>query len=137
MVELVRESHPGEKAKGPGYHPPSVSPLERGSQMHQYRQFTDSSGTIWSIYRVEPRVVSPSLTRLRETLPHMDSERRHPWLLFESSAGDRRRLTPVPGRWDEDCTDSEIAEWCAAADQIPPAPLRRESDSQLPSDRDR
>jgi hypothetical protein len=106
--------------------------------MRQFRKFNDSSGSAWSVYHVEPRIVSPSLARLRETLPAIDSERRQPWLLFESTAGERRRLTPVPVRWDdENCTQSELAEWCAAADPIPPAPLRRESDSQLPTDRDR
>jgi len=103
--------------------------------MRQYREFTDPSGTVWSVYRVEPRDVSPSLARLRETLSNVPPERRQPWLLFESRAGDRRRLTPVPGRWDESCPESEVAEWCAAADPIPPAPLRREEDSQLPGER--
>lgn len=105
--------------------------------MPHYREFTDSSGTVWKVYWVEPRAVSPALVRLRETFPHENSERRQPWLLFESSAGDRRRLTPVPDRWEENCRESEIAEWCAAADPIPPAPLRRRSDSDLPGDRDR
>jgi hypothetical protein len=100
--------------------------------MRQYREFRDSSGSVWKIYRVEPRTVSPALVRLRDTLPRQGSERRQAWLLFESSTGDRRRLTPVPGRWDDDCTQSEIAQWCAAADPIPPAPLRREEDSDLP-----
>src|SRR5919199_1181455 len=104
--------------------------------MRPYREFTDSSGTVWSIYRVEPRAVSLALERLRETLTNIQPERRQPWLLFESSAG-HRRLTPVPLRWDEECTASEMAAWCAAADPIPPAPLRRESDSQLPGGRSR
>ena len=103
--------------------------------MRQYREFTDSSGMVWSIYRVEPRAVSPALLRLRETLPSVKAERRQPWLLFESKAGDRRRLTPVPARWDDNCPVSEIAEWWAASESIPPAPLRREEDSQLPGER--
>ena len=98
--------------------------------MEQFRKFTDASGTVWSVYRVEPRALSPALVRLRE-LSNVEAERRQPWLLFESSEGDRRRLTPVPDRWDEDCTSFEIAEWCASADSIPPAPMRRESDSDL------
>lgn len=107
--------------------------------MQQFRKFTDPSGTVWSVYHVEPRAVSPALERLRETLPNVESERRQPWLLFESTGGDRRRLTPVPDRWDdEDTTVSEVAEWCTAADPIPPAPLRRESDAELPpTDQDR
>ncbi len=105
--------------------------------MRQYREFTDSSGMAWNVYRVEPRVVSESLTRLRATLPPIETERRQAWLLFESRGGDRRRLAPVPSRWDEDCPMSEIAQWCAAAEPIPPAPFRREADRYLPEDRDR
>jgi hypothetical protein len=103
----------------------------------EYREFTDSSGIIWTVYRVEPRAISPALVRLRETLPTVASERRQPWLFFESRRGDRRRLTPVPARWDESCTTMEIEQWCAAADPIPPAPLRREADFHLPTERDR
>lgn len=105
--------------------------------MRQYREFRDSDGVVWNVYHVEPRAISPALARLRETLPHKNAERRQPWLLFESSNGDRKRLTPVPARWAEDCTRAEIAEWCAVADPIPPAPLRREEDSQLPGSQDR
>ena len=105
--------------------------------MRQYRQFTEPPGLVWRVYRVEPELVSPSLARLRESMPRVDSERRQPWLLFESANGDRRRLTPVPSRWDESCTDAELASWCAAADAIPPAPMRRESDERIGGGADR
>ena len=93
--------------------------------MKQYRGFTDSKGIVWKVYRVEPQSVSESLARLREHLPDVESERRRPWLLFESSAGEHRRLTPVPDGWDGDCTAADLAAWCGAADPIPPAPARR------------
>lgn len=93
--------------------------------MKQYREFTDSKGIRWKVYRVEPQSVSDSFARLRERLPDTESERRRPWLLFESSAGEHRRLTPVPAEWDGACTDAELANWSVAADSIPPAPARR------------
>jgi hypothetical protein len=96
--------------------------------MPQYRQFTSSTGTVWKVYRVEPGAVSESLSRLREHLVEAESERRRPWLFFESSAGERRRLTPVPAGWDDTCTDAQLAAWCEAADTIPPAPARRAED---------
>jgi hypothetical protein len=93
--------------------------------MNQYREFTDSRGVVWKVYRVEPQSVSDSLARLRQRLPDKESERRRPWLLFESRAGEHRRLTPVPETWDGNCTDADLAEWCGAAEAIPPAPARR------------
>jgi hypothetical protein len=102
--------------------------------MTAYRQFTHSSGSVWRVYRVEPQSVSPTLARLRESMTGVGAERRRPWLLFESSAGERRRLAPVPERWDESCTDADLADWCEAAERIPPAPMRRDSDSRPGSD---
>ena len=102
--------------------------------MKQYRQFNDSS-IAWRVYRVEPESMFDSIERLRHSMKH-DVERRQPWLLFESSTGERRRLTPVPERWDENCTDAELAAWCAAADPIPPAPMRRQSDHRAGSGED-
>lgn len=93
--------------------------------MKQFREFTDSRRVAWKVYHVEPQSVSDSLARLRKRLPDNEPERRRPWLLFESSSGEHRRLTPVPDEWDDDCTDADLAKWCGAADSIPPAPARR------------
>jgi hypothetical protein len=93
--------------------------------MKQYRGFTDSKGVAWKVYRVEPQSVSKSLARLRQRLPDAEDERRRPWLLFESSAGEHRRLTPVPDGWNGDCTDADLAQWVGLAIPIPPAPARR------------
>lgn len=92
-----------------------------------YREFTDSAGVRWKAYRVEPQRVSPALERLRDSLPAQASERRRPWLLFESESG-RRRLSPVPAGWDGSCTDADLEQWCEIAERIPPAPERREVD---------
>jgi hypothetical protein len=96
--------------------------------MKDFRTFTDSTGLVWTVLRVEPEPVSPTLERLRETLPSAPKERRRPWLLFESKIGERRRLAPVPLEWDQPGSDQMLAVWCTMADSVPPAPERRAAD---------
>lgn len=55
------------------------------------------------------------------------SERRRPWLVFESDEGEKRRLVPVPDSWLE-CSDFELERWCMRAIRVPPAPERRQLD---------
>lgn len=92
------------------------------------RRFTDSSGVDWIVLRVEPEPVSPTLARLRESMPVSKPERRRPWLLFESKLGERRRLTPVPAEWEQSGSDQMLVVWCDLAERVPPAPERRSSD---------
>src|ERR1051326_6829931 len=101
------------------------APRRRHTVTIQYRQFTDSARVVWKVYRVEPGAVSASLARLRERLPDRESERRRPWLLFESSSGERRRLAPVPGEGDESLPGAAPAEGGRAGDPLPPPPPRR------------
>jgi hypothetical protein len=56
--------------------------------------FTDSSGTVWTVSEIARLDYSE---RLMSMLPH--PERRQGWLLFESERGERRRFTPVPNEW--------------------------------------
>jgi hypothetical protein len=102
--------------------------------MKELRGFTDATGVAWTVLRIEPEPVSPTLERLRETLPGAAQERRRPWLLFESRTGERRRLAPVPQEWDEPGRDSMLVVWCAMADPVPPAPERRSEDSEHPGE---
>jgi hypothetical protein len=57
-------------------------------------EFTDSSGTRWTVSEIPRFEFSEQLMAL---LPH--PERRAGWLLFESQHGDRKRLAPVPSDW--------------------------------------
>jgi len=102
------------------------------SEHRNYCEFMDSAGVRWKAYRIEPQLVSPALERLRNSLPAELSERRRPWLLFESP-NERRRLSPIPEGWDDHASDKQLAEWCASAESIPPAPERREDDRRPPS----
>src|SRR5207237_5379016 len=99
-----------------------------------FRTFTDSTGVPWTVLRVEPEAVSPTLERLRETLTSAPRERRRPWLLFESKMGETRRLAPVPEEWDQPGSDQLLGMWCTMAESVPPAPERRSADTQYPQD---
>ena len=96
--------------------------------MTNLRTYTDSAGVHWLIYRVEPQPLSPTLERLRDSMPAVPHERRRPWLLFESESGEKRRLVPVPDEWDKSASNRQLADWCAKAEPVPPAPERRFAD---------
>lgn len=98
--------------------------------MKDFRTFADSAGVLWTVLRVEPEPVSPTLERLRETMPSAPRERRRPWLLFESKIGERRRLAPVPEGWNQSGNDQLLAVWCTMAQSVPPAPERRSADAR-------
>lgn len=94
------------------------------------REFTDSVGVAWTVVRVEPQALSPTLERIqRNTAARLGDteERRQPWLVFHSADGEKRRLVPVPQDWLT-CSAYEIERWCMRAVLVPPAPARREQD---------
>jgi len=97
--------------------------------MQDFRTFIDATGATWTVLRIEPEPVSPTLERFRESLRGAALERRRPWLLFESPTGERRRLSPVPEDWDEPGRDHMLSLWWGMADRVPPAPERRSQDS--------
>ena len=56
--------------------------------------FTDSSGTLWTVSEIARVEFSE---RLMSLFPH--PERRQGWLLFESESGELRRFAPIPDAW--------------------------------------
>jgi hypothetical protein len=74
-----------------------------------YKTFKDPKGTKWEVWQVMPTttdgrtVVSPGF--------------EHGWLCFESDAGEKRRLAPVPGGW-EDADSDKLWMWCRAATPV-------------------
>ena len=105
-----------------------------------FRAFRDSRGTEWHAWSVVPRnqhhrarsatdrrSAEPVLRytgperrtgvdrrRMRTTLsPGLEAG----WLAFESSA-EKRRLVPIPERWDER-SDAELEELCRTARSVP------------------
>lgn len=118
-----------------------------------FRNFTDASGVSWSVWDVRPQGADRRRGRERRSRgiddPGVDppvidertgSERRRReaeeaprfgigdilsegWLAFESPA-ERRRLSPIPPRW-EIASESELADLCSRASAA--RSLRRKS----------
>ena len=80
------------------------------------REFTDSRGVTWRVWRTKPRAGSV-----------YDETLRGGWLTFESSQG-RRRLAPIPSGW-ADATPERLDLMCRAAEAVtvrrPGRPARR------------
>lgn len=116
-----------------------------------HRTFTDSSGVLWNAWAVVPQWADRRTGKVRRVRsadedpdPPAIEQRRRPdrrqglpdkiprvrlaggldggWLAFES-AGERRRLSPIPPGW-EDAPDSELERLCrSAASAAPPRRL--------------
>ena len=93
------------------------------------REFVDSVGVSWVVWSVMPGEMSSILKRLTRT-----PERRLPWLVFESSDGERRRLVPAPDGWAR-CDVFTLERWMMRAERVPPAPARRVADKSVPPER--
>ena len=86
------------------------------------REFTDNWGTEWRVWDVTPEVMYP-ITRSEEFMADLQDG----WLVFESSEGEKRRLTPYPPDW-RTMSAFEIERWCMRATKVPPGPARRAED---------
>lgn len=82
----------------------------RGSAARFVREFTDRQGRAWDTCPLNRSVVSG---------PYAEG-----WVCFESQAG-KRRLSPVPERWDE-LPPERLCTLPSVADEV--VPLRVESD---------
>jgi hypothetical protein len=92
------------------------------SHREQSRTFMDTEGTEWTVREI----ASPELTgHLAKILEH--DRRRGGWLVFESPAGDKRRLAPYPPDW-RTLSAYEMERWCMRAVPVPPGPARRVGD---------
>jgi hypothetical protein len=68
--------------------------------------------------------MTPALSRL-----FAHDRRKGGWLVFESTDGEKRRLSPYPPDW-RSMTHFEIERWCMRATRVPPAPARRAEDRE-------
>jgi len=88
------------------------------------REFTDPDGVLWMVWKVVPGEMSTTFRRVTG----INEERRNPWLVFQASTGEKRRLQSVPDGWDT-CDEPTLAGWLARAVHVPPAPARRSKES--------
>jgi hypothetical protein len=91
------------------------------------REFTDSLGVTWTVREITPGPLPPKLRSLLR-----DDRRQGGWLLFLSSAGEKRRLSPVPEGW-AGMSPAQLEAHCMRARRVPPAPERRIEDREPPS----
>jgi hypothetical protein len=69
------------------------------------REFTDSQGVTWRVWRTMPRSGYVYAEHLR-----------HGWLTFECASG-RRRLAPIPTSW-ADAAPDRLELMCRAAEVV-------------------
>ena len=114
-----------------------------------FRDFRDSTGTLWQAWDVIPQLVERRQGLRRIAPPPvlgMTNDRRcgmdrriattrrgllgdgfdRGWLCFES-AEEKRRLTPIPGDWTR-CPSAQLERYCIAAMPVrrPSSPVRAE-----------
>ena len=92
------------------------------SQLITSRSFTDTVGVDWTVREIGTPSLPQTLSKLLER-----DRRRGGWLVFESSDGDKRRLSPYPPDW-RTVSLFELERWCMKATRVPPAPARRAQD---------
>lgn len=121
-----------------------------------HRRFTDQHGKTWDVWQVHPaaaerrfsqrRVHDEDRTDAAERRSGLDRreerlaraliapEFAYGWLCFETQ-GEKRRLAPVPDRWDS-ADDETIEQWCCVAKPVvrrASGALRREGGDQKQS----
>lgn len=108
-----------------------------------YSTFTDPKGQKWQVWSVNPTDVECRKRDRRDATPsvtatYVGTERRttaddrrnpleawsvvkpgfeHGWLCFEKEDGEKRRLTPIPGAW-ENATAEKLWNWCNEAAHV-------------------
>ena len=92
-----------------------VQPTSAERRRSQRRVFANSST---SAYSGPERRFSPDRRRVDgEGRKFVSPEFENGWLCFESEAGDKRRLAPVPDSWENASTE-KLWMWCRAATQV-------------------
>ncbi len=118
-----------------------------------HRRFTDKQGKTWDVWQVHPAAAERrfSQRRVNDEDRTDSAERRsgvdrreerlsraliapeftYGWLCFETQ-GEKRRLAPVPERWDS-ADDETIEQWCCVAKPVvrrPSGTIHREGGNQ-------
>lgn len=85
-----------------------------------YREFTDREGRRWRAWDTYP--MKASLT---------DPEFRDGWLCFECEGAGKRRLAPVPERWDQE-PEERLELLVRMADEAVPPHVVRDDEGEPP-----
>jgi hypothetical protein len=88
----------------------------------QSRSFVDIDGLEWTVREIDGQSLEGTLAKVLE-----NDRRRSGWLVFESTEGTKRRLSPYPPDW-RTISEYELERWRMRAVPVPPAPARRAED---------
>jgi hypothetical protein len=81
------------------------------------REFTDSKGVAWRVWDTIPQRQAGYEERLKGG-----------WLTFENATGSRKRLAPIPRRW-ETAPDARLELMCRAAEEARRSGATRDPDA--------
>ena len=131
-VEAVAPARPDPPASSdPSDRPPPPAP--RTETAPSLRTFTDGAGLSWSVWAVRPGTgpnagqpvdrrrglgLSAGAPSQAERRLQVRSEFSGGWLAFHAANGARRRLIPIPERW-EALPDAELERRCREARPMP------------------
>jgi hypothetical protein len=77
------------------------------------REFTDRTGCRWRVWDIRPEQMHAA-TRAEDHLQSVI----HGWLAFEpAGGGEKRRLSPIPGRW-ENASEAELERMLERAEPV-------------------
>ena len=93
------------------------------------REFSDHAGRAWTVWEMRPEQMH-ARTRGSAALGAFAEG----WLCFESDAGEKRRLSPIPDGW-EALSNTALAELCASASPARTTPER--GSARIPAETDR
>jgi hypothetical protein len=100
------------------------------------RQFTDNNGRVWEVWETRPATTLSSSLRERirslhnaPTAASMMQGLEQGWLTFRAGA-EKRRLSPVPEKWD-DASDEQLARWWKKASIVPLGPGEEQRQPEL------
>jgi hypothetical protein len=92
------------------------------SHLESSRSFLDAEGVAWTVREIANPQIGAAMARLLR-----GDRRKSGWLVFESSEGEKRRLSPYPPDW-RTLSAFELERWSMRATRVPPAPARRKED---------
>lgn len=135
---LATRLHSSGRQKHPtatGMAAQAVDPSEGGISV-AVREFRDSNGRDWRAWEVTPDAINPR-TKEEDFLADLYYTG---WIVFETkSEADKRRLYPVPKKWDE-LPDPELEILLNKAERVPKRKMaaeKRESGAQAAASMDR
>ena len=91
--------------------------LQQSPLVMAHRTFSDVRGVAWEVWDVFPRLMSDTVRR-EAALASISGQLAQGWLAFQAGES-RRRLAPVPARWEE-ASDEQLQRWCSEALAVVP-----------------